>query len=252
MQGSIVFLPTIHSHHGRGCTRGRGRDRPHGELRGRRRGRDARRALEVPALHHRGDVPARSTTTLRRPGPIQEMRVIYAHPQTHEQCSDKIEEWGIPVIHTSSNASSARSAKKTPMPAQSSRKTAAAIYILPIIVKQRRTARGTPRGLSGLQKHRPGQTAGEVQHPHRPAARTGPGCSTTSSGRLQSADQPDPDRVTPLQAEDGRVCLLPRLCLDARRRRKSSGNSGRSRPSRNSAVTGRSGPAHDRHAAEDP
>ena len=39
--------------------------------------------------------------------PLEAIRVIYAHPQTHEQCSDKIEQWGIPVIHMSSNASSA-------------------------------------------------------------------------------------------------------------------------------------------------
>ncbi len=56
----------------------------------------------------------RSTTTLRPRSPLKEMRVIFAHPQTHEQCSDKIEEWGIPVIHTSSNAASAHEAKKTP------------------------------------------------------------------------------------------------------------------------------------------
>jgi len=66
---------------------------------------------------------------------LEEMRVIYAHPQTHEQCSDKIEEWGLPVIHTSSNASSAREAKKTPNAGAILSETAAAIYHMPIIVK---------------------------------------------------------------------------------------------------------------------
>ena len=66
---------------------------------------------------------------------LQEMRVIYAHPQTHEQCSDKIEKWGLPVIHTSSNASSAREAKKTPNAGAILSETAAAIYHMPILVK---------------------------------------------------------------------------------------------------------------------
>jgi prephenate dehydratase len=66
---------------------------------------------------------------------LGEMRVIYAHPQTHEQCSDKIEEWGLPVIHTSSNASSAREAKKTPNAGAILSATAAAIYHMPVLVK---------------------------------------------------------------------------------------------------------------------
>ncbi|MHB8053355.1 MAG: prephenate dehydratase [Methanoregula sp.] len=73
---------------------------------------------------------------------IQEMRVIYAHPQTHEQCSDKIEEWGLPVIHTSSNASSAREAKKTPNAGAILSRTAAAIYHMPVIVKNTANSEG--------------------------------------------------------------------------------------------------------------
>ena len=46
--------------------------------------------------------------------PLEKIRIIYAHPQTNEQCSDAIEKWGVPIIHTSSNASSAIEAKKTP------------------------------------------------------------------------------------------------------------------------------------------
>jgi len=65
----------------------------------------------------------------------KEMRVIYAHPQTHEQCSDKIETWGLPVIHTSSNASSAREAKKTPNAGAILSTTAAALYRMPVIVR---------------------------------------------------------------------------------------------------------------------
>ena len=66
---------------------------------------------------------------------LEKMRVIYAHPQTHEQCSDKIEEWGLPVIHTSSNASSALEAKKTPNAGAILSETAATLYRMPIIVR---------------------------------------------------------------------------------------------------------------------
>ncbi len=66
---------------------------------------------------------------------MKEMRVIYAHPQTHEQCSDAIERWGLPVIHTSSNASSAREAKKTPNAGAILSETAAALYHMPILVR---------------------------------------------------------------------------------------------------------------------
>lgn len=67
--------------------------------------------------------------------PMKKLRVIYAHPQTHEQCSDKIEAWGLPVIHTSSNASSAREAKKTPNAGAILSETAAALYKMPVIVR---------------------------------------------------------------------------------------------------------------------
>jgi prephenate dehydratase len=65
----------------------------------------------------------------------EKMRVIYAHPQTHEQCSDRIEEWGLPVIHTSSNASSALEAKKTPNAGAILSETAAMLYRMPVIIR---------------------------------------------------------------------------------------------------------------------
>ena len=66
--------------------------------------------------------------------PLSRMRVIYAHPQTHEQCSGRLEEWGLPVIHTSSNASSALEAKKTPNAGAILSASAAALYKMPVIV----------------------------------------------------------------------------------------------------------------------
>ena len=66
--------------------------------------------------------------------PLDRMRIIYAHPQTHEQCSERIEEWKIPVIHTSSNASSALEAKKTPNAGAILSASAASLYKMPLIV----------------------------------------------------------------------------------------------------------------------
>jgi prephenate dehydratase len=65
----------------------------------------------------------------------KEIRVIYAHPQTHEQCSDAIERWCVPVIHTSSNASSALEAKKTPNAGALIPVIAAELYHMPILVR---------------------------------------------------------------------------------------------------------------------
>nr|WP_320161128.1 prephenate dehydratase domain-containing protein [uncultured Methanoregula sp.] len=72
---------------------------------------------------------------LASPDPLETIRVIYAHPQTHEQCSGKIEEWGVPVIHTSSNASSARESKKTPHAGAILSEVAASLYEIPVIVR---------------------------------------------------------------------------------------------------------------------
>lgn len=66
--------------------------------------------------------------------PFSRLRVIYAHPQTHEQCSARLEEWGLPVIHTSSNASSALEARKTPNAGAVLSLTAASLYNMPVIV----------------------------------------------------------------------------------------------------------------------
>ena len=71
---------------------------------------------------------------LASPVPLKEIRVIFAHPQTHEQCSDRIEKWGIPVIHTSSNAASAQEARRVPNAGAILSEAAAAIYKLPVIV----------------------------------------------------------------------------------------------------------------------
>ena len=48
---------------------------------------------------------------LAAPEPPEHLAVIYAHPQTHEQCSEFLESLGIEVVHTPSNAESARAMK---------------------------------------------------------------------------------------------------------------------------------------------
>lgn len=72
---------------------------------------------------------------LASPVPLEEMRVIFAHPQTHEQCSDRIEEWGVPVIHTSSNAASAQEARRVPNAGAIVSESAAVLYRLPVIAR---------------------------------------------------------------------------------------------------------------------
>jgi prephenate dehydratase len=54
----------------------------------------------------------RHSFAVRNPG--EPLRVIYAHPQSHEQCSGFLDELGVPVIHTSSNAASAGEAARRP------------------------------------------------------------------------------------------------------------------------------------------
>jgi prephenate dehydratase len=66
--------------------------------------------------------------------PLSRMRVVYAHPQTHEQCSERLLAWDIPVIHTSSNASSALEAKKTPNAGAILSASAATLYKMPILL----------------------------------------------------------------------------------------------------------------------
>lgn len=45
---------------------------------------------------------------------LDKISVIFAHPQSHEQCSKFIDDLGIPVIHTESNAASALAQKERP------------------------------------------------------------------------------------------------------------------------------------------
>ena len=87
--------------------------------------------MYMPIHHH-----------LASPVPFEKIRVLYAHPQTHEQCSRYLDEWRVPVIHTSSNASSAMEAKKTPNAGAILSASAASIYRMPIIAEHIENNRG--------------------------------------------------------------------------------------------------------------
>jgi len=58
---------------------------------------------------------------------------IYAHPQSHEQCSKLIEDLNVPVIHTESNAASAIAQKGDPGSAAIISERLAALHKIPII-----------------------------------------------------------------------------------------------------------------------
>ncbi len=58
---------------------------------------------------------------------------IYAHPQSHEQCSRVIEELNVPVIHTESNAASAIAQKGDPGSAAIISERLAARHQIPLI-----------------------------------------------------------------------------------------------------------------------
>lgn len=64
---------------------------------------------------------------------LPEITRIYVHPQTHEQCSEEIERWGIPVVHTESNAQSAVALQENPTAGAIVSSSAVVFYRLPVI-----------------------------------------------------------------------------------------------------------------------
>jgi len=64
----------------------------------------------------------------------EQLRVVYAHPQTHEQCSILLERLGVEVVHTSSNAASAVAMQGDDHAGAIIPEMAATIYDLPIVL----------------------------------------------------------------------------------------------------------------------
>jgi prephenate dehydratase len=65
--------------------------------------------------------------------PPEAIEVLYAHPQTHEQCSRFIDSLGVPVIHTSSNAASAEAMAGSPNSGAIVSRMTAGLHQLPLI-----------------------------------------------------------------------------------------------------------------------
>ena len=65
----------------------------------------------------------------------ESVSVIFAHPQSHEQCSRFIDASGLPVIHTESNAASAEEQKKRQGSAAIVSHTLASRYDIPVITE---------------------------------------------------------------------------------------------------------------------
>lgn len=68
--------------------------------------------------------------------PADTLDVIFAHPQTHEQCSDVLERLGVPVEHTRSNAASAIEMRRRPRTGAVVSEGIAARYGLPILLRR--------------------------------------------------------------------------------------------------------------------
>jgi prephenate dehydratase len=66
--------------------------------------------------------------------PLETLTKIYVHPQTHEQCSDRLEAWGIPVIHTGSNAASALEVQNDRTAGAIVSSFAVSVYHVPVIL----------------------------------------------------------------------------------------------------------------------
>ena len=90
------------------------------------------------------------------------LSVIYAHPQTHEQCSILLESLGVEVVHTSSNAASAVAMQGDSRAGAVVPEMAATIYALPIALRDIQNSRenitrfvqvsSTSRGEAGCTK----------------------------------------------------------------------------------------------------
>ena len=65
--------------------------------------------------------------------PPDQLKKLYVHPQTHEQCSEEIERWGIPVVHTNSNAESALNMRNDRTSGAIVSSFAVTFYSLPVI-----------------------------------------------------------------------------------------------------------------------
>ncbi len=105
----------------------------------------------MPVRHHlaaRGD-----------PGRLS---VIYAHPQTHEQCSVLLDSLGVEVVHTSSNAASAMAMQKDERAGAVVSETAAMVYGLSIAERDVQNSEGNTTRFIEISAH-PRESAGTTK-----------------------------------------------------------------------------------------
>lgn len=105
----------------------------------------------MPVRHH-----------LASRGEPERLSVIYAHPQTHEQCSVILDRLGVEVVHTSSNAASAVAMQRDEYAGAVVPEMAATLYALPIALRDIQNNRenttrfveisAVPRGSAGCTK----------------------------------------------------------------------------------------------------
>jgi prephenate dehydratase len=91
---------------------------------------------------------------------LDRLTVIYAHPQTHEQCSEFLDELGIEVVHTSSNAASARAMKEKEHAGAIVSELTSRIYGIPIVRRD--------------VQNNPGNTTRFIRISSRPPAESNP------------------------------------------------------------------------------
>jgi prephenate dehydratase len=67
--------------------------------------------------------------------PLENLTKIYVHPQTHEQCSERLEQWQVPIVHTGSNAASALEVQKDRTGGAIVSAFAVSLYHIPVILE---------------------------------------------------------------------------------------------------------------------
>jgi prephenate dehydratase len=93
-------------------------------------------------------------------GTLKQITRIYAHPQSHEQCSKVIEDLNVPVIHTESNAASAIAQKSDPGSAAIISERLASRHQIPLI---RSNIENNACNITRFVQIRPGNSSHELQ-----------------------------------------------------------------------------------------
>jgi prephenate dehydratase len=91
-------------------------------------------------------------------GKPADLTLIYVHPQTHEQCSEFLEQLGLEVVHTSSNAASARAMQEREHAGAIVSELTARIYGLPLIRREVQNSPGNTTRFILISSHPPAES----------------------------------------------------------------------------------------------